>query len=189
MEPRTDLMLSRWHRIAGRSQPLLLGLLLCLAAPHVLAENQAQERLLKAAFIYNFAKFTDWPSNAFDNSTSPLHLCVLGHDDLSGELRRLTGRSVKGRSLSVLQLDGKTLPERCHMAYIATPEGRRLASQLSEQAVLTISQMPRFSRSGGIIELYNHDGKVRFNINRATAQRAGIHISSRLLKLAHRVDG
>jgi hypothetical protein len=152
-------------------------------------QGQAQERLLKVAFIYNFAKFTQWPSASFANTAGALNLCLVGQDALSGDLRQLDGRSVQGHSLRVKTLDGNTLPDSCHMAYFARSQGTGLAQQLSSQPVLSISQANGFSRGGGIIELYKRNGKIRFRINRSAAQRAGLSISSRLLKLADVVGG
>ncbi|MEO5343662.1 MAG: YfiR family protein [Gammaproteobacteria bacterium SHHR-1] len=179
---------------ANRNPPqryLLLGccLLACLLADPIWAKGQAQERLLKAAFVYNFAKFTQWPTSSFSDGEASLNLCLIGQDGLNGDLRRLDGRLVKGRTLRVKALDGNTLPDSCHMAYIARSEGSGLARQLAGRPVLSISQISHFSRSGGIIELYRRNGKIRFRINRSAAQRAGLSISSRLLKLADVVGG
>jgi hypothetical protein len=177
----------RWQLGLGA---LLLALL--ALAPLALAQNQAQERLLKAAYVYNFAKFTQWPTSAFPGDTSPLTLCIVGQDGLAAQLRQLGGRQAKGRSLEVRQVGGDAIPDDCQMAYLArSASGSQsgLLESIGDRPVLTISQTRRFGISGGIIELYQRNGKIRFSINQAAASRAGLRISSRLLKLADGLGG
>ncbi len=167
---------------------LLLALLL---SPVVLAQDKAQEeRLLKAAFIYNFAKFTRWPEGTWADEQAHINLCLAGTDELIVELERLEGKTVKGRSLTTQRVSEPYDWSSCHIVYIATSERARYPQQtqaLQGRAVLTVSEIPDFSRSQGIIELLHKEGRVRFIINLDVARNAGLELSSRLLKLAETV--
>lgn len=171
---------------------VVFGLLLLLPfSAAVLAQDKAQEeRLLKAAFIYNFAKFTRWPEGTWADEKAPLNLCLVGSDELIVELERLEGKTVKGRSLTINKFHSSPEMQACHIVYIATSEHtqyQQVTQVLQDQAVLTISEIPHFSRSQGTIELLHKEGRVRFIINLDVARRAGLELSSRLLKLAETV--
>jgi hypothetical protein len=173
-----------------RRLPVCL-LLLAMTAVQVQAAGQAQERQIKAAYIYNFAKFTSWPTAAFADQGT-LNLCIAGQDRLSGDIRQLQGKHAKGKRINVQQLSGSTVPDSCQMLYVASSKRgnfQGLMNDIKGKPVLTISEISRFSRSGGVIELYVYRGKVRFMINQTVARRSGLSISSRLLKLAKVVGG
>jgi len=156
--------------------------------PVAIAQNTLEkERLLKAVFIYNFAKFTRWPENALGTEDESLNLCVVGRDELAISLEQLGGKMIKRRSIAVDLLHGSKIPSRCHLLYIATSErGRykKIIKALKGSAILTISELSGFSRSGGVVELYREKEKLRFIINLDAARGAGLIISSRLLGLA-----
>ncbi len=171
------------------------GMLICaglyLAAsiiPAVLAQNPAEEqRLLKAAFIYNFAKFTRWPQDTWGGPDGEMILCTAGEDGLVGELGRLGGKTVKGRKVRVLSLEGVGGPGDCHVLYVARSEQERyvdIVGSVGNDPVLTVSEIPQFGRSGGIIELYHEKDRIRFIINQGAAHRGNLKFSSRLLSLA-----
>ncbi len=145
------------------------------------------ERLLKAVFIYNFAKFTRWPNHSWKQADTPLTLCTIGHDSLIGALKRLKGKTIKGRSLVIQRLKDGQVPGSCNMLYVASSKRKRyrnIIDSIHNQPILTISQLPRFARTGGIIELYRKNNKIRFSINQSAAQKAGLKFSSRLLRSA-----
>ena len=163
-------------------------LLVAVASPVVMAQQPAEkERLLKAAFVYNFAKFTRWPEGTWADEQAPINLCIAGTDDLVVELERLSGKPVKGRSLTISRLAERSGTESCHIIYVATSESTNdltITHALRDKAVLTVSEIPHFTRSGGTIELFRKEGRIRFIINLDVARRAGLAISSRLLNLA-----
>ena len=149
------------------------------------------ERLFKAAFIYNFAKFTSWPDDTWTNDDAPLILCTAGQDELIEDLKRLGGKIVKGRSVSIRPVKKQAAPGSCHVLYIAQSEKKRYAKILEsvrKKPVLTVSELPRFGSSGGIVELYREKNKTRFIINIDSSREAGLTLSSRLLRLAVVVD-
>jgi hypothetical protein len=147
-----------------------------------------QERELKAAFVYNFAKFTDWPAKAFPGAGSPFVICLVGSGSLAEALRALEGRSVKGHSIEVKNLLSPEEAKRCHLLFIGNAD-KRQASQIIAAArgqnVLTVGdEVENFLSAGGMINLVTVDDKIRFEINVRAAQQADLQISSQLLKLA-----
>lgn len=178
-----------------QSRSLLVYLCLCLlpyvvpgGIPAAVAQDSAEEeRLLKAVFIYNFAKFTRWPESVVGGEGGSLTLCTAGKDELAGEVARLSGKMIKGHSVTVKSLKDVPSPEMCQVLYIASSESRHyrdIVASVSNKSVLTVSELPGFARSGGIIELYRERDRIRFKINLSVAREAGLAISSRLLSLA-----
>ncbi len=157
-----------------------------------MAEADAEDGLvLKAAFIYNFAKFTHWPEKLPGEQGAPLSLCIAGEDDLADTLGRLKGRLVKGRQLHTQTFKGTQIPGNCHVLYVAASEQKRyrgLVKAVRGQAILTVSELPGFARTGGIVELTRAHGRIRFIINLGLAREAGLEISPRLLALAELVN-
>ncbi len=145
------------------------------------------EGLIKAVFVFNFAKFTRWPDGVWADIGEPLQICALGQDPLVKELQGLTGKTIQGHSVTVRQLESAPIPDACHVLYVATSmqDGYRdVITSLSARAVLTVSEIPQFARQGGMVQLYARDGRIRFNINLSAAGQAGLELSSRLLRLA-----
>lgn len=145
------------------------------------------ERLIKVAFIYNFAKFTRWPENTWANQSAPLYLCTVGEDELVDGLLRLGGQTIQAHPVITRSLAKMQNPEACHLLYIATSEQKsykNILKTLHGKPVLTVSELRHFSRSGGMIELYREHDKTRFIINLLTAREAGLELSARLLSLA-----
>ena len=157
----------------------------------VAQDSAEEERLLKAAFIYNFAKFTLWPEDAMGEAGAPFSLCIAGEDDLVDALVRLGGSQVKGRPLRILSVKEARVPGRCQMLFVAASEQRSysdLLRSLRGRAILTVSELPRFASSGGVIELYRDHERIRFVINLGIARAAGLEISPSLLRLAAEVN-
>jgi hypothetical protein len=163
-----------------------LGLLLLVCVlPTTIGQDRVDERQLKTAFIYNFAKFTRWPKSTAASGT--FALCIAGSDPTASSLNRLSGRKVKGRTVTIQSVSSAQSATGCQMLYFATSKQgsyRSLLNSLKTQPILTVSEIPRFSQSGGGIELYMRSGRLRFRINQGAAGRAGLGISSRLLKLS-----
>ncbi len=141
---------------------------------------------VKAAFIYNFTKFVEWPDSALP-AGAPLHLCLLGHDHVSARLHRLQGREAQGRPLQVRTLDSAAGAAGCHLMYVtgdAADQPARLLKQLENAPVLTVSDHQNFATQGGMIELFVEASRVQFSINMVPAQAAGLQINARMLQLA-----
>lgn len=151
-----------------------------------------REDAVKAAYIYNFAKFTEWPAAA--GAAASLVACALGEDPLAHALSALTGKRIGERRLEVRQVRDPESAEGCHILYLARPEAEHLAevlAALDHRPVLTVGDTPGFAERGGMIGLVVLDRRVRFHINAAAVEGAGLNISSKLLKLAvtvHRAE-
>ncbi len=158
---------------------------MALANHHQQANN---ERLFKAAFVYNFAKFTRWPSS----ESQTFQLCTIGHSPLINDLKQLQGKSIQGRIVNIKTIKQISAARQCQLLYIATSEKNRYKNILAftqNQAVLTVSELSFFARNGGIIQFYRKNNKTRLVINLDSAHKAGLEISSRLLILAEIIGG
>jgi hypothetical protein len=156
------------------------------------AEVAAPEYDIKAAFLFNFTKFVEWPPTAFTDEHSPLKICVLGENPFGKILRVLTEEEATGRRLSLIHLDRLNSLETCHVLFVSRSERDRLPQVLAavhSAPVLTVSDVPGFIDQGGMINFILEGSKVRFEVNQEAAERAGLKISSRLLALAKHVKG
>jgi len=147
----------------------------------------SREHLIKAAFLYNFAKFVDWSPESLPESNTSLILCVLGQDSFGGALESLEGKTVKGRELVVRHTTRLENLDKCHILFISASEKKRLPEilkSISKMNLLTVSDMKGFAQEGGIINLVKEGSRIRFEINLDAASLSGLIISSNLLKLA-----
>lgn len=172
-----------WLRAAGLATACALtGWPGSLAAAR---QGVAPDVLVKAAFVFNFAKFTEWPALP---PAAPFVTCVVGDDELAAALvATIRGQQISGRAVEVLRPADPAAWPACHLLFVADAEARQAAGGLTTvktRPVLTVSDSKDFARSRGIIELYLEQGRMRFAINTDAAERAGLHISSRLLGLA-----
>jgi hypothetical protein len=146
------------------------------------AAQAVTQPALRAAFLYNFVKFTEWTGEV---SSGPLTICVVDDTALENALTELVdGSSINGRP--VLLSHSRRL-RACHLVYLGATDPERTASILEElqgASVLTVSDGYEFVRLGGIVGLVVEQGRMRFAINPDAAQRAGLRLSSRLLHLA-----
>lgn len=146
---------------------------------------------VKAAYLYNFTKFVSWPPSAFSGTTDPLTLCVAGEPPVVKAVEDIvTGEHVEGRPLRVLsQLPDGPLP--CHVLFIgrgADDRVSRLMSAAGTAPILTVGDSPRFLEQGGMIAFVVESRRVRFDIRTQPAERVGLKLSSKLLRVARHVD-
>jgi hypothetical protein len=162
-----------------------------LALLGIIARTAAASSLeyrVKAAFLYNFAKFIDWPPQSFPDPQTPYTICVLGEDPFQGDLDSATENQViQGRKLVVRRLaDTKGIPG-CHILFVAVSERERLRSILEtvgDAPILTVGEDEEFIRLGGRLRFFLSESKVRFEINLAATERAHLKLSAKLLSLA-----
>ena len=148
------------------------------------------EYQVKAALIYNFAKFIDWPADAAAGDT--LVIGVLGQDPFGPALKALQRKTIKDRPIRVKRFATLDALERCDILFISASEEHNLPEILaavSGDRVLTVVETESFAEAGGVISLVNRRTKVRFQINVGAGESAGLQISSQLLRLAEIVDG
>ena len=179
---------SRVTRILGSS---LLWLL--MAGQSGAQDAQPTEYQVKAACLFNFAKFVDWPSPAFPQPASPIVIGILGEDPFRDALQNtIRDKTVDDHPLVIKQLGSQAEATNCHILFISTSEKPRLAQileGLKGSSVLTVGEMERFTENGGMINFVLDGTKIRFQINKEAATSAGLKISSKLLSLALRPGG
>ncbi len=165
--------------------------------PHAHAESRlSREYQIKAAFLYNFVKFVEWPAEAFADASDPIIFAVLGEDPFGDILEQtVKDKILNNRRLVIKRIKkfekGQDLDD-CHILFISTSEERlleKIVETLKDSSVLTVGEMKRFAQRGGIINFTTKKNKVRFEINVEAAKRATLRISSRLLDLAKVVTG
>jgi YfiR/HmsC-like len=165
-----------------------LTFLLGVIQPQVLAQAPAfDEYQVKAAFLFNFAKFVEWPPDAFSSADEPIGICVLGQNPFGSVLEEtVRGKVVRHRTFGVLQNPDAQHVSKCHIVFVSASEGKRslVLEELKNKRVLTISETDGVNWGGGVIGLSLKDGRVRIEIDPAAAERAGLRISSKLLSLA-----
>jgi hypothetical protein len=167
----------------------LLGLL-ALASGAAFAEPEAviSESQIKAAFLYNFTKFVEWPRESFTDKSEPITIGVLGNDALALELQSIVeGRRINGRAIVVHNVRGPDEVAELQMLFVSAAEDAQLAAlqaSAANLALLTVGESPAFAQAGGAITFLQQSGKLRFEINMRSVERAQLKISAELQKLA-----
>ena len=185
----------RWVYSLSRSLRLLtiirfsipIALTVILLLPGRAAAQEANEYQVKAAFLFNFAKFVEWPSTAGADPNAPMVIGILGKDPFGPEIdRAIEGKTVNGRRLAVKRFSSLEAYEHCNILFVSSSERTNLSRILAavrNRSVLTVSETDRFAQLGGIINFITIENRIRFEINQAAATRAGLKISSKLLSL------
>jgi hypothetical protein len=164
---------------------LVFLFLLALAGGKVCLAGAGLEYQVKTAFLFNFAKFTEWPSGAFQNPESPIVVLVIGQDPVADEIETLKGKIAQGRKLAIKRSAGIPEGERFHVLFICRNESpAQVLRSLRNRGVLTISDSKQFCHNGGIIGLVTVDNKVSFEINTDALERSGVRLNSQVLKIA-----
>ena len=182
---------------------LAVGTIAVLSAPAVNTQSASpvdadsnrpakisREYLIKAAILYNFAKFAEWPKTAFRDDKSPLRICVIGDDPFGPALNSLQGKTVRNRELAAGHITKVEDAAACHILFVSASESERLDTILAKVGalpILTVADINRFAYSGGIIELKEVDKLSRIEVNLGAADLAGLKLSSKLLRLADTV--
>jgi hypothetical protein len=162
---------------------------LCLTPFGARAEEPASvEYKIKAAYLLNFAKFVEWPTNRFGTPGTPIRVGVVGKDPFGSDLERtMTGRVIEGRRFEIVRLEEPEAAVDCHIVFISSSEHRRLPQiieTLHKAHVLTVGEHEQFVEQGGIIRFFLHQDTVRFEINPRGPDNAGLRISSKLMQIA-----
>jgi hypothetical protein len=155
--------------------------------------SAASEYEVKAAFLYHFSQFVDWPEGTFKEANSPIVYCTLGEDPFHGALEAsLSGKAVGERALRVQHFKQIEEIRGCQILFIGEGKQKRaasLATQLQGNPVLTVGESEHFIQEGGMIGFLFEENKIRFEVNLEAAEHAKLKLSSRLLGLAKRVIG
>jgi YfiR/HmsC-like len=166
-----------------------LGLALGVAGVFLPAAAQgAGEYQVKAAYLYQFLNFVEWPERAFANAGASFEICVMGADPFGSDLdNTVRGKRVRGRPVHVQRIAAQVEGKSCHVLFIAASERTRLSRILEAVAsrpLLTVSELPGFEEQGGIIRFVVEHDNVRLRINPNNGAAAGLQISAKLLSVA-----
>lgn len=171
-----------------------LAVLACLLMGVASGEDAvSKEYRLKAAFLYNFSKFVEWPARAFPGSDSPLVIGVFRANPFGGELQKTVGgRRINGRPIVVMMVPSAAAARQTHLLFVGAAYDSKLAElrqALKGSAVLTVGETEAFSKQGGMVTFKLQNDSLRFAINNAPAQQAGLKISAQLQRLAAQPGG
>lgn len=183
----------RWPGIPAGLLLAGLALLWLAGAPLASAqESQPSAYQVKAAFLMNFGKFVEWPTNAFAAGQTNLIIGVFGDDPFHGDLEVLVaGQKIAGHPLAVRQIRSLADVKGCQLLFIpaeAKDQTRDVLTAVGGQAVLTVGESEGFCDAGGMINFVLVNRQVHFDINNEAAKSAGLKISSKLLMLARRLQ-
>ena len=165
----------------------LVAWMLLSVVPMDAQQPRPNEYQVKAAYLFNFGRFVKWPASAADKSNS-FAVCVLGQDPFGSSLDSImAGEQLDGKRLVVKRISAAQDAEDCRILFISATEEshlKEILETLDESDVLTVSDMPSFSRRGGMIQFVLDGDKVRFEINLSKAEASRLTLSSQLLKVA-----
>ena len=184
----------RWPMKTARRRSrvrFLLVLTVVFCASTLLAQTTAKEYRIKAAFLFNFALYVEWPPDAFQNANSPLTYCTIGDDPFDGVLdESLNAKSVGTHPLRVQHLRPPENFQGCQIVFIGANEKKRTTSileTLKQSPVLVVGESSHFIQQGGTVGFLSEENTVRFEVNLDAAQRARLNISATLLSVAKTV--
>lgn len=188
---------------------LALAMILAPFAQEVRPDSaQSREYQVKAAFLYNFIKFADWPEEKLSDGNEPIIIGIIGKDPFGDAFVPLKDKQVKGRNAIIKRFTGfeelkepdkkdKSVPyekieaiRQCHLLFICLSEKKHvneILDSVKEHSVLTVGDVDSFLEAGGIINFVMEEKKLRFEVNYAVAKREKLEIRSKLLRLAKRV--
>jgi hypothetical protein len=188
VEARASLSFRRRHATLALCA-LLFGFIISFGF-NGLAEDQSTEYQIKAAFLFNFAKFVDWPPDAFPETNSPIVIGVLGKNVFGKDLENtIRDKTVNNHPFAFVAVTSAKEAVRCHILFISPSEKdnlKKIVDSLHNASVLTVSETDEFIKAGGMVNFVIQDDKVRFQISDDAAKKAGLRISSKLLSLAAR---
>jgi hypothetical protein len=178
-------MRRRWRHIAAIA---LVSLCAVTGATPSAAALEASEAAIKAAFLYKFGFFIEWPESAFAASDSPINLCVVGADPFGTVLdETVKGKKIGNRPISLHRAGALSPDLQCHIVYLSEGAASQSLPALRKSDVLTVTDVSGGADHVGIINFVIKDKRVRFDIDDAAAASVGLTISSRLLSLALQV--
>jgi hypothetical protein len=180
----------RWQidKILVSTLMLAAGVARCSVTSVFAQSGEASEYQIKAAFLYNFAKFVEWPPENAGGAGDPLTICIVGEDPFGNILDDVTkGKTINGRRVLVSRLKPGQGLKGCQIAFISSGERSQWKSifpNANRAGVLTVGETEGFAAEGGVIDFIREENKVHFEVNVDAAQRAKLKISSKLLSLA-----
>ncbi len=186
-----------WHaaqRALCRAAAALTALLLLagLGSPPAQAQEPSGEYVLKAAFLYNFAKFVEWPAETFPNTAAPFTICALGNDAFGTSLDALAGKTVRERPLIVKRIRSAASVTGCQILYVSPNEllhTTDLLRNLQDAPILTVCDRDACAEEGLMLNMRMADTRVQLDVNLDAVHHTPLKVSSQLIKLTRIVKG
>jgi hypothetical protein len=154
--------------------------------------DQPSEYEVKAAFLFNFTKFVEWPESAFEDSHSAIVIGIIGEDPFGDSLTRIVaGQKAQGRAIAIVRYRRGDDLRHCHVLFISAserPSTARILAGLQDAGVLTVSDIDGFAEAGGIMQFVMRENRVRFVVNLGAATQSKLRVSAKLLALAQVVN-
>ena len=167
---------------------LVIDITFVTVLPLLGQSGAVSEYQVKASFLYNFAKFVEWPPSAFPDANTPIAICIFGDDPFGTTLDDLIrGKTIDSRTLAIRRIHKPEDSKGCQVLFVSLSEDKRLSeifASLKDSSVLTIGDTDEFADRGGAIQFLLEDAKVHFSINVDAIQRAHLTVSAKLLALA-----
>ena len=167
-----------------------IAALVCLlfASSSAFGQQRPSEYQVEAAYLYNFGRFVEWPAKGTTAQTDSFTICVLGEDPFGQALdATLAGETIGNQRVVARRISSPQMSADCQILFISSSEANRLnkiIEALDKNAVLTVSDIPQFSQRRGMIQFVLEENRIRFEVNLTATQRAGLTLSSELLKVA-----
>jgi uncharacterized protein DUF4154 len=169
---------------------LAAGVLFC--AIGAAQSDQPSEYEVKAAFLFNFTKFVEWPDGSFEDSHSPIVIGIIGDDPFGESLIHIVaGQKVQGRNIIIIKFRRSDDLRRCHVLFISASERQHVAqilASLPDTSVLTVSDVDGFAEAGGTMQFVMQENRVRFVVNLDAASQSKLRVSAKLLALARVIN-
>lgn len=162
--------------------------LLWYAPLSIAAEDSSQEYKLKAGFLFNLARLTEWPDSVFSDPDVPFNICFVGEDVFGkAALNTIANKKVRTHPVQLQQEISLEQAETCQILFIPAAEEKdlpKILERLVELPILTVADMEEFAQRGGMVNLLKQKGRIALEINLQASKKAGLKISARVLKLA-----
>lgn len=165
---------------------VLIIIALLLAMPVTAFAEPVPENAMKAAFLYNFALFTEWPQHA---NPGAINLCISADNALGEALGSIEGREIRGMHLNVIRTTAVTDVTSCQILFLGEadlPRARDVLARIGNAPVLTVTDVDGLLEQGVMIDMFESDKRLAFGVNLNATKRAGLTFSSKLLRLARR---
>jgi hypothetical protein len=161
---------------------------LLFAGSIALGQQRPSAYQVEAAYLYNFGRFVEWPAKVAPPQSNSFTICVLGEDPFGQALdATLAGETIGNQRVVARRISNPQMSADCQILFISSSEANRLnkiLEALDKNAVLTVSDIPQFSQRQGMIQFVMEENRIRFEVNLTATQRAGLTLSSELLKVA-----
>lgn len=172
----------------NRSLRAIISLLILLTAASAAELGSADEYEIKAAMLLNLTRFIEWPAAKLGDSAAPFVIGIIGNDPFGRDLDKLlNGKAVNGHPVQIVRMTANQHVESCHILFVSRGERKRfeeMAATLARASVLTVGDGDRFTSGGSVVGFVIRDNRVQIEVNLGAAQRHGLVVSSRLLRLA-----